>query len=54
MDWMGLRRTRAMNVPSKWFPALRGGASTERFYRDGKKQPTTLRIGDAASNTDAV
>jgi len=36
MDRIGLRSTRAMNVPSKWFPALRGAASTEQFYREGK------------------
>jgi beta-lactamase class A len=36
MDRIGLRGTRAMNVPSKWFPALRGAASTEQFYREGK------------------
>jgi beta-lactamase class A len=36
MDTLGLAKTRAMNVPSTWFPALRGAASTEAFYRDGK------------------
>lgn len=36
MDAMGLRNTRAMNVPSKWFPQLRAAATTEQFYRDGK------------------
>jgi len=36
MDALGLAKTRAMNIPSKWFPALRGYASTEQFYRDGK------------------
>jgi beta-lactamase class A len=36
MDAMGLKNTRAMNIPSKWFPALRSAASTEQFYRDGK------------------
>ncbi len=36
MDAMGLKNTRAMNIPSKWFPQLRGSASTEQFYRDGK------------------
>jgi len=36
MDAMGLKQTRAMNVPSKWFPQLRSAASTEQFYRDGK------------------
>ena len=36
MDTLGLRNTRAMNVPSKWFAALRATASTEQFYRDGK------------------
>jgi beta-lactamase class A len=36
MDTLGLRKTRALNVPSKWFPALRGAPSTEQFYRDGK------------------
>jgi len=36
MDALGLENTRAMNVPSKWFPALRAAPSTEQFYRDGK------------------
>jgi beta-lactamase class A len=36
MQAMGLKTTRAMNVPSKWFPALRGAPTTEQFYRDGK------------------
>jgi beta-lactamase class A len=36
MQAMGLQKTRAMNVPSKWFPMLRSAATTEQFYRDGK------------------
>jgi beta-lactamase class A len=36
MQSLGLKTTRAMNVPSRWFPALRGAPSTEQFYRDGK------------------
>jgi beta-lactamase class A len=36
MQAMGLQKTRAMNVPSTWFPALRAAPSTEQFYRDGK------------------
>jgi beta-lactamase class A len=36
MQAMGLRNTRGMNVPSKWFPQLRAAATTEQFYRDGK------------------
>jgi beta-lactamase class A len=36
MDALGLRKTRALNVPSKWFPALRSAPSTEQFYREGK------------------
>jgi beta-lactamase class A len=36
MDALGLSKTRAMNIPSKWFPALRSAPSTEQFYRDGK------------------
>jgi len=36
MQAMGLQKTRAMNVPSKWFPQLRSAATTEQFYRDGK------------------
>jgi beta-lactamase class A len=36
MDALGLKGTRAMNVPSAWFPQLRAAASTEQFYRDGK------------------
>ena len=36
MQMLGLKTTRAMNVPSKWFPALRSAPTTEQFYRDGK------------------
>ena len=36
MNALGLKTTRAMNVPSKWFPQLRAAASPEQFYRDGK------------------
>jgi beta-lactamase class A len=36
MQALGLKTTRAMNVPSKWFPALRAAPTTEQFYRDGK------------------
>jgi len=36
LDALGLKNTRAMNVPSKWFPALRAAPSTEQFYREGK------------------
>jgi beta-lactamase class A len=36
MAAMGLQKTRAMNVPSKWFPALRSAPTTEQFYREGK------------------
>ena len=36
MDAMGLKSTRAMNVPSRWFPSLRSAATTEQFYREGK------------------
>jgi beta-lactamase class A len=36
MTALGLPKTRAMNVPSKWFPVLRAAATTEQFYRDGK------------------
>jgi beta-lactamase class A len=36
MDALGLRKTRAMNVPSRWFPALRAAPTTEQFYREGK------------------
>jgi len=35
MQAMGLQKTRAMNVPSKWFPQLRSAPTTEQFYRDG-------------------
>jgi beta-lactamase class A len=35
MDAMGLKNTRAMNVPSRWFPSLRA-PTTEQFYREGK------------------
>jgi beta-lactamase class A len=36
MDALGLKNTRAMNIPSVWFAALRSAPSTERFYREGK------------------
>ena len=36
MQALGLKTTRAMNVPSKWFPQLRSAPTTEQFYRDGK------------------
>jgi beta-lactamase class A len=36
MRALGLKATRAMNVPSKWFPALRSAPTTEQFYREGK------------------
>ena len=36
METLGLKTTRAMNVPSNWFPALRAAPTTEQFYRDGK------------------
>jgi len=36
MDALGLAKTRAATVPSRWFPALRAAATTEQFYRDGK------------------
>jgi len=36
MQTLGLKTTRAMNVPSKWFPALRSAPTTEQFYREGK------------------
>jgi beta-lactamase class A len=36
MDALGLKQTRAMNIPSKWFPQLRAAPTTEQFYREGK------------------
>jgi beta-lactamase class A len=36
MEALGLKNTRAMNVPSKWFPALNGAASRDTFAREGK------------------
>jgi beta-lactamase class A len=36
MTALGLNSTRAMNIPSLWFPALRAAPATEQFYRDGK------------------
>jgi beta-lactamase class A len=36
LDALGLKNTRAMNVPSKWFPELRAAPTTEQFYREGK------------------
>ncbi len=56
MHALGLKKTRAMNVPSKWFPALRAAASTEQFYRDGKNPfglSTRARDGPAARDDGA-
>ena len=36
MQALGLKTTRAMNVPSTWFPALRAAPTSEQFYRDGR------------------
>jgi len=36
MDALGLKNTRAMNIPSKWFPALQGAASRDQFAREGR------------------
>jgi beta-lactamase class A len=36
MDALGLTHTRAMNVPARWFAALRAAPSSEQLYRDGK------------------
>jgi beta-lactamase class A len=36
MDTLGLTKTRAMTVPSRWFAALRNAPSSEQFYRAGK------------------
>src|SRR4029434_2356349 len=36
MDALGLTHTRAMNVPSRWFPSLRSAPTTEQFCREGK------------------
>jgi beta-lactamase class A len=36
MQAMGLSQTRAMTVPSTWFPALRAAPTTEHFYREAK------------------
>jgi len=36
MDALGLKHTRAMNVPSRWFPSLRSAPTAEQFYREGK------------------
>src|SRR5215510_9219574 len=36
MQKLGLEKTRAMNVPSRWFPSLRSAPTTEQFYREGK------------------
>jgi beta-lactamase class A len=36
MQALGLEKTRAMNVPSKWFPMLRSAPTPEQFYREGK------------------
>lgn len=35
MEAMGLKRTRAMNIPSKWFPAL-NSMPRDQFAREGK------------------
>jgi beta-lactamase class A len=36
MQALGLKTTRGMNVPSKWFPELRSAPTTEQFYRESK------------------
>lgn len=36
MTTLGLTKTKAMNVPSRWFPALRAAPTTEQFYRAGE------------------
>jgi beta-lactamase class A len=36
MRALGLEQTRAQNVPSRWFAALRAAGSTDQFYRDAK------------------
>jgi beta-lactamase class A len=36
MDALGLRNTRAMNVPSRWFPVLNAAPSRDAFAREGK------------------
>ena len=36
MEALGFVRTRAINVPSRWFPALRSATTAEQFYREGK------------------
>jgi beta-lactamase class A len=36
MQALGLEKTRAMNIPSKWFPMLRSAPTPEQFYREGK------------------
>ncbi len=35
MDVLGLKQTRAMTIPSRWFAALRSAPSSEAFYREG-------------------
>ena len=45
MDKLGLAKTRAMNVPSRWFPALRAAPTTEQFYRAGD---ASIRVVHAA------
>ena len=36
MDALGFHSTRAMNVPSRWFPALTAAPSRDAFAREGK------------------
>jgi beta-lactamase class A len=36
MDALGLKTTRAMNIPSKWFALLNAARSRETFARDGQ------------------
>jgi beta-lactamase class A len=36
MEALGLTKTRAVNVPSTWFPQQRSAPTTEQFYRDGR------------------
>jgi hypothetical protein len=56
MDALGLGKTRAATVPSRWFPALRAAPTTEQFYRDGKHPVRPLdaaRDGPAARDDGA-
>lgn len=52
MDALGLKNTRAMNVPSRWFPSLRSAPTTER-RRWFRSATSTRPSGSSATSPSA-